>query len=188
MSIRRSKLLENADFRRLWLGQSLSLAGAQFGALAFPLVAILTLDASPGQIGLLVGIGTLPWLLFGLVVGVAIDRWPRRPVLIGADLGRGLLVGAVPIAAAFDALQMEHLFVAAFLVGTLSVFFDTAYQSYLPAVVEPEHLIGASSKLAMSESMTALPGRAWPGSSFRASAPLLPSVWTRFRFLRRRCV
>jgi MFS family permease len=167
-----SGLSDHADFRKLWIGQTLSLAGTQFGALAFPLVAILSLHATPAQVGLLVGIRGLPWLVFGLFAGVAIDRLPRRSVLIVTDLGRGLLLGLVPAAALFGALRMRELYLVSFLGGSLTVFFETAYQSYLPSLVQPDRLVDASSKLAVSEGVTAIAGPSVAGFAIQTlSAP-----------------
>ncbi|MGI8486294.1 MAG: MFS transporter [Thermomicrobiales bacterium] len=148
----------NPDFLNLWTGQFLAVLGSQFGALAFPLVAIMVLDVTPGELGVVYGVQGLPWLLFGLFAGVGSDRFPRRPILIGADVARGLLIGWIPAAAFLDALTIEQLYVVIFLVGTCSVLFETAYQSFLPSVVAREELVDASGKLAVTESVTSVAG------------------------------
>lgn len=153
----------NPDFLNLWAGQSLAVLGSQFGALAFPLVAIMVLDVTPGELGLIYGVGGLPWLLFGLFVGVGIDRFRRRPILIAADVARGLLIGWIPVAAFLDVLTIEQLYVVIFLVGTCSVLFETAYQSFLPSVVAREELVDASGKLAVTESVTSVAGPSLAG-------------------------
>lgn len=148
----------NANIRRLWIGQSLALAGTQFGALAFPLVAITVLDATAQELGILAGPAGLPWLFFGLFVGVGVDRFWRRPILVAADLGRGVLVGWNPILAWLGILPIGQLDVITFVVGTLTVFFETAYQPFLPVVVDRRDLVDASAKLAMTESVTKVAG------------------------------
>jgi len=163
MSARFTSLWHHPDFLKLWVGQTLSGFGGEFGALAFPLVAILTLHATPAQVGFLAGIRGLPWLLFGLFVGVGIDRLPRRPILIAADLGRALLLGSVPIAALYGLLGIVQLYIVVFLVGTMSVCFETTYQSYLPSLVEREHLVEGNGKLAITESMTGIAGPSLAG-------------------------
>jgi MFS family permease len=140
------------DFTRLWLGQTISVVGTQVTVVALPLLAITTLHASTVEVGVLAGAETLPFLLVGLPAGVWVDRWRRRPVLIAADAGRGLLLASIPIAYAFDALHMAQLFVVAFGVGVLTVFFDVAYQSYVPALVQGEALIDANARLEVSYS------------------------------------
>lgn len=165
------------DFLRLWLAQILSLIGSQFGGLALPLVAIFVLHASAPQVGLLTGLAGLPWLLIGLFVGVGVDRVRRRPVLVVADLGRGVALAWVPVAAAFGLLRIEQLYVVAFVVGTFAVFFETAYQSYLPTLVGRGELVDGNSKLAATESITSVAGPSLAGLVIQlVSAPVAVAV------------
>lgn len=162
---------------RLWLAQTLSLIGTQFGGLALPLVAILVLHASAPQVGLLTGIAGVPWLLIGLSVGVGVDRVRRRPVLVVADLGRGIALAWVPIAAVLGVLRIEQLYVVAFVVGTFAVFFETAYQSYLPTLVGRNALVEGNSKLAATESITSVTGPSVAGVVIQfVSAPVAVAV------------
>ncbi len=170
-------LWSHGDFMRLWLAQTLSLVGSQFGGLALPLVAILVLHASAPEVGLLTGIAGVPWLLIGLFVGVGVDRVRRRPILVAADLGRGLALAWVPVAAALGVLRIEQLYVVAFVVGTCAVFFETAYQSYLPTLVGRESLIEGNSKLAATESIAGVAGPTVAGVVIQfVSAPLAVAV------------
>lgn len=146
------------DYTRLWVGQSISQLGSQVTLVALPLVAITMLKASTFEVGVLAAAETLPFLLVGLPAGVWIDRWRRRPVLIGTDAGRGLLLASIPLAYAFDALSMGQLYVVAFGTGILTVFFDVAYQAYVPSLVQGEALIDANSRLEVSYSTAATVG------------------------------
>src|SRR5829696_9635355 len=92
-------LWRHADFRRLWAAQSASLFGSEITALALPLMAVLLLDASPGQMGALAAAGTAPFLLCSLLAGVWVDRRRRRPVLIAADIVQAGLLLSIPLAA-----------------------------------------------------------------------------------------
>lgn len=157
-------LWRSADFIRLWSAQTLSLAGIQFGRLALPLVAVLTLDASAAQVGLLGAMAGVPWLIFGLFVGTVIDRFRRRPILIAVHAGRALLWGSAPVAAAFGLLTMGQLFVVAFLAGTLDVCFLVAYRSYLPSLVGPERLAEGNAKLAATDGITRTAGPSMAGA------------------------
>jgi MFS family permease len=125
-----------------------------FGSLvtqvALPLTAVLALGATPAEMGLLAALEILPGIAIGLIAGVWVDRLRRRPVLIAADLGRAALLGTIPVAAWLGTLRIEQLYVVALLAGTLTVFFDVAYQSYLPALVRREELVEANSKLEAS--------------------------------------
>src|SRR5215210_2434920 len=85
-------LWRHADFRRLWAAQSASLFGSEITALALPLMAVVLLDATPVQMGLLAAAGTAPFLLCSLSAGVWVDRRRRRPVLIAADVVRAVLL------------------------------------------------------------------------------------------------
>jgi predicted MFS family arabinose efflux permease len=122
-----------------------------FGALG--LTALVFLDATPAEMGVLAMAQGLPVLLFALVAGVYIDRLPRRPVLIVADLGRFAVLLTIPVAAVLDGLSMGQLYVVAFATGTLQLAFNLAYRSYLPALVSRDQLLPANARLAASESV-----------------------------------
>ena len=100
----------------------------------------------------------LPFILFTLPAGVWVDRLPRRPILIAGDFGRAALLLSIPIAYIADVLTLWQLFVVGFLFGICTVFFDVAYQSYLPALVEREHIIEGNSKLEVSRSAAQITG------------------------------
>jgi MFS family permease len=155
-------LWRNADFLRLWSAQTISQLGTQITALALPLAAILVLDASATEVAVLAALEWLPWLLFSLPVGALVDRMPRRPVLVLADVGRGVALASVPAAYAFDALTLEQLYAVGFVTGVMTVFFDVAYQSYLPSLVERRELADGNSKLEISRSGAQLAG---PGAA-----------------------
>jgi MFS family permease len=127
-------------------------------AIAMPLVAILILDATAFEVGLLNAADTLPFLIVGLPAGVWIDRLRRRPILIIGDLGRAILLATIPIAYLLDALTIVQLYLVGFLVGVLTVFFDVAYQSYLPALVDRDRLVDGNAKLEISRSAAAVAG------------------------------
>ena len=128
-------LHRHGDFVRLWGAQSISQLGSQVSQLALPLVAVIALQASAFRVSLLGAIEMLPFLLFALPAGVWVDRLARRPILVAADVGRALALGSVPLAAAIGHVTIWQLYVVGFATGTLTVFFDVAYQSYLPSLV-----------------------------------------------------
>jgi MFS family permease len=143
---------------RLWAGQTVSELGSRITREGLPLLAVITLGASPVQMGLLAAIGSAPVILFSLFAGVWIDRLRRKPVMMWSDLGRALLLASIPLAALLHALGMGQLYLVAALVGMLTVFFDVAYQSYLPALVTREHVLEGNSKLTLSGSFAELAG------------------------------
>ena len=153
-----SNLWRNGDFLRLWTAHTVSQFGTQITFVAVPLVAVVTLEASPAQLGVLAAIGSGPALVLGLFAGVWVDRLRRRPILIVADVGRALVLGLIPLAAVFGVLTFWHLYAAVFLVGGFTLFFDVAYRSYLPSLVRREQLLDGNSKLEISRSAAEIGG------------------------------
>lgn len=156
-------LWRNGDFLKLWTGQTISLLGTQVSGVALPLTAILVLGAGPVEVGILGAARWLPYLLVGLVAGAWIDRVPRRPVLIGADVARAALLGSIPLAAPAGGLRIEQLYGVVFAVGVLSIFFDAAYQAHLPSLVRREELIEGNSKLETSRALAQISGSGGAG-------------------------
>jgi MFS family permease len=146
----RLSLLRDTDFLKLWTGQSVSAFGTQVTILAVPILAALTLMVSPFQFGLLATIEFLPVVVLSLPAGVWVDRLRRRPILIWGDLGRAISLLSIPIAFALNALTIWQLYVVVFVNGCLTVFFDVAYQSYLPSIVERDQLVDGNAKLELT--------------------------------------
>ncbi len=151
-------LWRHPDFLKLWSAETISQFGTQISQLALPLVAVLVLDASAFEVAALGTVLFLPFIFFTLPAGVWVDRWPRRPILIVGDLGRAVLLATIPLAYVADVLTLAQLFVAGFLYGVCTVFFDVAYQSYVPSLVEREQIIEGNSKLEFSRSAAQIAG------------------------------
>jgi len=151
-------LWRHTDFMRLWTGQTISVFGSLVGATAIAFTAILVLHATPFQLGILSAARLAPGFLSALIAGAWVDRLRRRPILIGADIGRGVLLATIPLAAVFRLLRIEQLYVVTFLVGILSICFDVAYESYLPSLIGREQLIEGNSKLSASASIAEVGG------------------------------
>ena len=170
---RLSGLLRHPDFLKLWTGQSVSLLGSQVTRLAMPFTAVLTLHATPAQMGILGAVQLAPFLLLGLFVGVWVDRLHRRPILIAADIGRALLLSAIPLMALTHTLRIEYMYLVGFLLGTLELFFDVAYMSFLPSLIEREQLVDGNSALQMSDSIAQVAGPGLGGALVQIlTAPL----------------
>lgn len=155
---RRRSLWRQADFMRLWTGQTISQFGDEITGLALPLLAIRILGADAWEMGLLGVVRFLPWILFTLPAGVWVDRMRRRPILVGTDVARAALLATIPIAFVGGWLTMLQVYVVAFVAGTLEVFFDVAYQSYLPSIVERDELVEGNSKLELSRAGSSVAG------------------------------
>jgi len=170
-------LWRHSEFVKLWAGHTISRFGSEISQLAIPLTAALVLNASPAQMGLLGAFEFAPFLLLSLFAGVWVDRWPRRPILIVADVGRAVLLGSIPVAAIAGVLRIEQLYLVGFLTGVLTVFFDVADQSYLPVLVKREHLVEGNSKLEMSRSVAQITGPGVAGALVQlVTAPIAVAV------------
>ncbi|MEU9452950.1 MFS transporter [Streptomyces sp. NPDC048277] len=171
-------LLRDPDFGRLFAATALGQLGDRVIFLALPLVALVTLDAGPFQVGLLTAATTAGSLLVGLPAGAWVDRMRKRPVLIAADLARALLLLTVPVAWWAGLLTLGWLCAVALAHGVLTVFFDVAHVSYLPHLVGRGRLVEGNAKLSAIRSVTAIGGPAVAGplvGGFGAPAALLAS-------------
>jgi len=140
-------LFQHADFMKLWVGQSISSFGSQFSPFAIQMIAVSTLGATSFQLGILSFLNTLPFLTLGLLVGVYVDRHRRRRIMIFADFGRALILFLIPLSAFVYVVTMNLLYLVTFVAGVLTVFFEIAYQTYLPSLVDRSQIVDANSKL-----------------------------------------
>jgi predicted MFS family arabinose efflux permease len=156
-------LWKHGDFLRLWAAHSVTQLGTQISFVAVPLVAVITLDASPAQVGVLTAIGSVPALAMGLFAGVWVDRVRRRPILVLADVGRAAVLATIPLAAFLGMLDIWRLYVVLLLVGSMTLFFDLAHRSYLPSLLQSGQLVDGNSKLEVSRSAAEISGPALAG-------------------------
>ena len=169
------------DFRLLWLGDTTSRFGSRISGVALPLIAITMLHATTLQIGLLTAASWLPWVLIGLPAGAWVDRLPRRPILLAANLSSMLLMASVPIAAWLGALNISHLLAVAVLTGAANVFAQTADQVYLRTVLAKEQLPHGNARLQGSASVADVAGPGVAGAiaqGFGAVTGLLADALT----------
>jgi MFS family permease len=153
-------VLSNSDFVKLWAGETVSLVGTQVTQFTMPLVAILSLNATVFEVGMLNALRFVPVIVLSVMAGVWLDRRRRRPVLIGCALSSAVLIGLVPLASVTGMLSIGLLYVVIALVGTLNMTFDVGALSYVPQLVEQRHLSEANGKIQAS---TAAAGIAGPG-------------------------
>ena len=128
-------------------------------------MAAVVLNVTPFEFGLLATIEFLPFIFLSLPAGVWVDRLRRRPILIVGDLGRAISLISIPIAYNAGVLSIWQLYVVGFVNGCLTVFFDVAYQSYLPSIVERDQLVEATRSSRSRDPLRRSPGRAWRASS-----------------------
>jgi hypothetical protein len=166
-------ILRDRNFRFFWLAETISNAGSPFTDLALPLTAVILLQASAFEVGLLRVMEYLPFLLFGLGAGVVVDRSRPAPLLIGSDLGRMVILVSVPIVFFIGHLSIVHLYIVAFTAGILTLLQGVAQQAAARALVERARLIDANSKIGMSEEAAGVVGPGVAGVLIGAtSAPI----------------
>jgi MFS family permease len=151
-------LWRNPDFRKLWGSLTITHFGGQVTFLALPLTAALLLNATPFEVGILTALEALPYPILGLFAGVIVDRTRKLPMIIAADIGRGLALLAVPVCAWFGVLTMPVLYVVGFLVGALSVVGWPAYQVFMTERVGRDNLVEANAKIGVADSAAQLIG------------------------------
>ena len=153
MRFRFNGLWRHPDFVRLWTGETISIFGTLIGQLAMQFTAIVWLHASAWQISLLAASQLVPGFAVGLAAGVWVDRLPRRPILIAADVLRALALTSVPLAAVAGVLTLGQLFAVGAVMSALTVCFNVAYEAYLPTLVSTDELVEGNSKLQATASI-----------------------------------
>ena len=162
MRPQQTNLWQNRNFIKLWSAQTTSAFGTQIASLAYPLTAILLLQASSFQMGILRSVGSASAVLVGFFIGVIVDRVSRKSLLIFTDLGRAFIAALIAIAAFSGVLQIEHLYVITFFAGAMNITSEVAGMAFLPSLVEKENLVEGNSKFAATESAATIAG---PGLS-----------------------
>ena len=175
-------VLRDVVFLRFWGGSSISTLGNQVTVIALPWL-VLQLTNSPFQLGIVGALEFLPFLLFGLVVGVYADRWDRRTILLVADLVRFAVLASVPLAALLHVLTVSQLYLVAFIAGAARVWFEVAHYSLIPALVTPARVVDANSSLEVTEGAATLVGPSLGGLLIRVVGAANALLADAFSFL-----
>jgi MFS family permease len=154
----RGGLLRHRDFMSLWGGQTVSEMGSAVTQLALPLTAVVVLRASTFEVGLLTAASTAAFALIALPAGALVDRRTKRGIMLACDAARALIIGSVPLAWALGILTLAQLYVVALAAGVATVFFDVSYQSYLPVLLQAEHLMDGNGKLGATQAFAQFAG------------------------------
>ncbi|MFJ6651921.1 MFS transporter [Microbacterium sp. NPDC091313] len=157
-------LWRDGNFLMLWSGQALSQAGAQIAELAIPVLAVVVLGATEWEVGLLGAAQMAAFLLVGLPAGAWIDRLRKRRVMVWADLARAIALGILPVLWLLGVLHVWQLIAIAFVMGVATLFFDVAYQSLIPSLVQPDQIAEANGKLESTQQLAGLAGPAVGGA------------------------
>lgn len=159
----KGSLWRERNFLTFWTGQAFSQFGAQITELAIPVLAVLVLNATEFEVGVLTAANVAAFLVVGLPAGAWIDRMRKRHVMIWADAVRAVTLGAVPVLWLTGTLHIWHLIVVALVMGVATVFFDVSNQSLVPSLVRPGQIAEANGKLQSTEQLANLTGPAVGG-------------------------
>jgi len=184
----KQSLWHHRNFLKLWSSETISQFGTQFSGIALPFTAILLTQNQPISVvslefGLLNAFGLLAFPLFALFIGVYVDRHRKRRIMVASNIGRGVSLGMIPLAAATGslfALGLPLLYIVAFMIGLLTVFFDVSYQAILPFLVDRDQLVEGNRRLEASRSSAQTVGPGMAGALVQfvgiARAPLVIAI------------
>jgi len=161
-------LWHHKDFTRFWFSDTVSQFGSQFSGFAIPVLAVLSFNATPLDIGIITALAIVPYPLLGLFVGVWADRFRKRRIMVVCNFGRMATLASVPIGYVLGTLSLTQLFAVALVTGILSVFFDISYQAYLPILIDRGDLIEGNQKLQLSASGAQVAGPGMAGFVYQA--------------------
>jgi MFS family permease len=169
----RFPLLGYPAYVRFWLADAVSMVGSSVTGLALQVLAVVTLQATGTEVGILNAARWLPYLLFGLLAGAVVDRYRRQPILVGADLARAVVLGVIPLCAALDVLTLPVLIAVVLVFGALSLVYEAAHQSFPPALVPGPLLTSAYARLEQTSAVAQTGGPVVAGALVKLiGAPL----------------
>ena len=173
MAKKKISVLRLHDFRQLLIASTISQFGSQITVMALPLTAVFALHASNFEVGALAACTTAAYLVIGLPAGAWVDRMRKRRVLIAGDLLRAVVLAWVPVGWSLGVLDIGQLYAVALAAGVLTVFFDTAYQSYVPALIGRDLLMDGNAKLEAVRGISQVGGPTIAGFAVQAlTAPI----------------
>ena len=171
---RPAALWRRPDFVKFWLALNVSFLGQSVSSLAYPLVAVVFLQATPVQMGWLRAAGSAASFVVGPLAGVLADRVRRRPLLVLCDLGSAALAASIPAAYALGALHIGQLYAVQFLAGALSILAEVTMMAYLPTLVGRDQIVAANSQMQATGSAISVAGPSLSGVLVQAlSAPVV---------------
>lgn len=139
------------DFWKFWGGQTASNLGSSFTLFALPLL-VFKLTGSALNLGLVMAVEFLPYLLFGLVLGAWADRVDRKRMMISTDVARAAVIASVPLLAAFGVLTVWWIYAVGFVSSALKICFDAGEFAAIPSLVGTEDLVRANGRIQASYS------------------------------------
>jgi MFS family permease len=171
---RQREVLRIPAFRLFWTATTIRAIGGSIAEVAFQVLIVTVVAATPFQIGVLSALSVVPYLFLGLIIGALMDRWERQRALVLTSVGRAIVLAAIPVMLLLDALDFWSLAAVILALGVLTLFADSAAQPFLPHIVPRSALVSANARLGQSETVAGTAGPALGGALFNAlGAPLL---------------
>ncbi|MGO4454581.1 MFS transporter [Arthrobacter sp. RAF14] len=171
------EVLRVRAFRLFWSAITIRAFGSAMAGVAFQVLIVTVIAATPFQIGVMSALSVLPYLFLGLIIGALMDRWNRQRTLILTSLGRAVVLAAIPVLLLCNALTFWTLAAVVLALGTLTLFAQSAEQPLLPHLVPRSLLVPANARLGQSETVAGTAGPALGGALFNLlGAPILFAV------------
>lgn len=155
--IKQTAVLQNKSFALLWSGQSISFFGLAIYNTSLPFLVFHT-GGGAIELGLANSFFIIPQIIFLLISGVYVDRWPKQKVLIICDVIRGVAVLGISILLLMDTLILIHIYVLTALMGLLSTFYRPAVRGFIPLIIKKEQLLSANSLRSISQELSGMIG------------------------------
>ncbi|ROR93542.1 putative MFS family arabinose efflux permease [Salana multivorans] len=168
------EILRHPAFAYFWGATTIRAFGGAIAGVAFQVLVVTVVNATPMQISVLSALGVVPYLFLGLIVGALMDRWRRQRTLVLTTIGRALTLAAIPVLLLLDALDFRSLAAVVLVLGVLTLFGDSASQPLLPRIVPQRSLVMANARLGQSQTVAETTGPALGGALFTlVGAPTL---------------
>lgn len=168
------EILRHPAFAFFWTATTLRAFGSTIAGVAFQVLIVTVIGATPGQVGILNALSVVPYLFLGLIVGAWMDRWRRQRALVVTTIGRAVVLAIVPVLVVTGALDFWSLAAVTLALGVLTLFGDSAAQPLLPRLVPRASLRAANARLGQSQTVAQTAGPAIGGALLAiVGAPIL---------------
>ncbi|WEG10559.1 MFS transporter [Microbacterium horticulturae] len=167
------EILRHPAFAYFWSATTIRAFGGAIAGVAFQVVIVNVLDATPVQISVLSSLGVVPYLFLGLIVGAFMDRWRRQRTLVATTVGRAILLAGVPVLLLTSTLSFWTLGAVILALGVLTLFAESAAQPLLPRIVPRASLVSANARLGQSGTVASTAGPALGGALLKLVGPSL---------------
>lgn len=170
----RTEVLRIPAFRLFWTATTIRGFGSAIANVAFQVLIVTVVAATPAQIGILNALGVAPYLFLGFIIGALMDRWNRQRTLVLTSIGRAVVFALIPVLLLLGHLDFWSLAAIMLTLGVLTLFAQSAEQPFVPQIVPRSSLVSANARLGQSETVAGTAGPAAGGALLTlVGAPLI---------------